>query len=89
MTRQGRGGDHSELSAEDGTTAKHRDCRNTVKARQLAVRQHLLMSMTHNEDISDPDKVKDLLKSSVINVLDYLLCTVADITATNPELWTS
>ena len=43
------------------------------------------------KDISDPDELKAF--AEVVGDqrrLDYLFClTVADITATNPELWTS
>ena len=56
------------------------------------VSNHLPMSMTaQRKDISDPDELKAF--AQIVGDqrrLDYLLClTVADITATNPELWTS
>ena len=91
---KGRGGDHSELGAEDAERfcVNHgidRDGTNTVK---WLVRNHLVMSMTaQRKDISDPavinafaDHVGD---QKTLNYL-YLL-TVADISATNPELLTS
>ncbi|MBN1379450.1 MAG: [protein-PII] uridylyltransferase [Gammaproteobacteria bacterium] len=91
---KGRGGDHSQLGAVDAEKfcLNHgfdRDSTNTVK---WLIQNHLLMSMTaQRKDISDPavinefaDKVGDQV---TLNFL-YLL-TVADISATNPELLSS
>lgn len=91
---KGRGGDHSELGAIDAEKfcEKHSVSRDNTKTVIWLVKYHLLMSMTaQRKDISDPtvinafaDKVGDL------TTLNYLyLLTVADISATNPELLSS
>lgn len=54
------------------------------------VRNHLIMSMTaQRKDISDPDVIHDFAQAvGSTEYLSYLyLLTVADIRATNPELW--
>ena len=91
---KGRGGDHSELGAEDSYNfcKCHRLPEYDARLVSWLVKNHLLMSMTaQRKDISDPDELKAF--AEIIGDqrrLDYLFClTVADITATNPELWTS
>ena len=91
---KGRGGDHSELGALDAYNfcKHHRLSEYDSRLVSWLVNNHLLMSMTaQRKDISDPDELKTF--AEVVGDqrrLDYLLClTVADITATNPELWTS
>ncbi len=91
---KGRGGDHSQLGALDA----QRFCQRLRLGQQdtdlvtWLVEQHLLMSQTsQREDISDPavihafcEKVRDIRR------LNYLYAlSVADISATNPALWTS
>lgn len=89
---KGRGGDHSELGAEDAIIFcrahgfTEREC-NLVA---WLIQNHLLMSMTaQKKDISDPDVVKEFAeKLGDMEHLDYLYTlTVADINATNPKLW--
>ncbi|MEC9077324.1 MAG: [protein-PII] uridylyltransferase [Pseudomonadota bacterium] len=91
---KGRGGDHSELGAVDAYNfcKHHRLSEYDSRLVGWLVNKHLLMSMTaQRKDISDPDELK--VFAEIVGDqrrLDYLLClTVADITATNPELWTS
>jgi [protein-PII] uridylyltransferase len=91
---KGRGGDHSELGAADAERfcLNHgfdRDSTNTVK---WLVRNHLLMSMiAQRKDISDPSVINKFAdKVGDQKTLNYLyLLTVADISATNPELLSS
>ncbi|OUL58417.1 [protein-PII] uridylyltransferase [Pseudoalteromonas ulvae] len=89
---KGRGGDHSELGAVDAIAfAKLHDFSN-FDGRLIAwlVENHLLMSVTaQRKDINDPDVIRDFatrIKNE--KQLDYLYClTLADIRATNDNLW--
>jgi len=91
---KGRGKDHSTL----GTTIVRRFCKShnfndtDRKLIEWLVVNHLLMSKTsQKEDLSDPTVIKsfgELVKNQ--RNLDYLYClTVADVSATNPNLWNS
>jgi [protein-PII] uridylyltransferase len=89
---KGRGGDHSELGAEDATRfcVQHKLNRKETRIVSQLVRDHLLMSVTaQRKDISDPDVVRDFARQvGSMNMLNYLyLLTVADIRSTNPKLW--
>ena len=89
---KGRGGDHSELGAEDAIEfcRTHGFTERECKMVAWLIQNHLLMSLTaQKKDISDPDIVKDFAeKLGDMEHLDYLYTlTVADINATNPKLW--
>ncbi|WP_376691220.1 [protein-PII] uridylyltransferase [Wenzhouxiangella sp. EGI_FJ10409] len=91
---KGRGGDHSELGAEDARRFVDR-LELPDADRDLVVwlvREHLLMSRTsQREDISDPEVV-NAFAGRVGNQrhLDHLfVLTIADIAATSPRLWNS
>lgn len=91
---KGKGGDHSEL----GETIAREFCLQhdipeyDTRLVMWLVRNHLIMSMTaQRKDISDPDVIHEFATQvGTIERLNHLyLLTVADIRATNPELWNS
>ncbi len=89
---KGRGGDHSELGAEDAYAFCMQHGLGAYDARLVTwlVRHHLEMSVTaQRKDLSDPAVITDFAhRVGDQTHLDYLyLLTVADIRATNPELW--
>lgn len=89
---KGRGGDHSELGAEEAQrfALSHQLAEEETALLVWLVRNHLLMSQTaQRQDIYDPKTIQNfccLLPQAIY--LDYLyLLTVADICATNHKLW--
>ncbi|HHH36166.1 MAG TPA: [protein-PII] uridylyltransferase [Gammaproteobacteria bacterium] len=91
---KGRGGDHSELGAEDAAAfCRHHGLSEFDTALvSWLVRHHLLMSVTaQHKDTSDPDVVNEFARLMGDQLhLDHLyLLTVADIRGTNPALWNS
>ena len=91
---KGMKGDHSQLgeSIARDFCLQHGLPRHDCNLVAWLVRNHLVMSMTaQRKDISDPDVVLEFAqKIGSTEYLNYLyLLTVADIRATNPELWNS
>ncbi len=91
---KGRNGDHSTIGEDIAREfcAQHDFSQHDLKLVTWLVRQHLIMSMTaQRKDISDPDVILEFAqKVGSIEYLNHLyLLTVADIRATNPELWNS
>jgi [protein-PII] uridylyltransferase len=87
-------GDHSQLgdSIALDFCLQHGLPRHDCNLVAWLVRNHLVMSMTaQRKDISDPDVILEFAqKIGSTEYLNYLyLLTVADIRATNPELWNS
>ncbi len=91
---KGRGGDHSELGAEDAALfCRHHGLSeyDTALVTWL-VKNHLIMSVTaQHKDTSDPEVISEFAHAVGDQLhLDHLyLLTVADIRGTNPSLWNS
>ncbi len=91
---KGRGGDHSQIGAQEAADFCRRHDLSPYDTQLVAwlVQHHLLMSKTaQHEDISDPQVINRFATAVGDQVrLDYLyLLTVADMRATNPEIWNS
>jgi len=91
---KGRGGDHSQLGAEDAELFCQEHGLNARETRLVRwlVEKHLLMSyVSQKKDISDPDVIHKFAQQvGDTTHLDYLyLLTVADMCGTNPEIWNS
>lgn len=91
---KGRNGDHSTVGEEIAREfCKHHNLSpHDTKLIEWLVRHHLMMSLTaQRKDISDPDVVHEFArKVGSTEYLNYLyLLTVADIRATNPDIWNS
>ena len=91
---KGRGGSHSELGAVDAQEfcLQHGLSEYDTHLVTWLVRNHLVMSTTaQRRDVEDPDVAEDFARTvGSMERLDALyLLTVADIRATNPELWNS
>ncbi len=91
---KGQNGDHSILGEKIAREfcLQHDISNHDTNLVTWLVRNHLVMSTTaQRKDISDPDVIHEFAQKVVsIEYLNYLyLLTVADIRATNPELWNS
>lgn len=91
---KGQGGDHSKLGAVMANNFCHNHNLNKDDTELIVwlVENHLIMSHTgQRKDIHDPNTIKSFAKQvKSKKYLDHLyLLTVADICATNPNLWNS
>jgi [protein-PII] uridylyltransferase len=91
---KGRGGDHSELGAVEAEQfcLDHSLSRYDARLCAWLVQHHLLLSITaQKKDISDPEVIQAFAAQVGDQLhLDYLyVLTVADVRATNPDLWNS
>ncbi|RMA78670.1 [protein-PII] uridylyltransferase [Umboniibacter marinipuniceus] len=91
---KGRGGNHAQLGAIDARNFCERHHLGAWDTNLVSwlIDKHLLMSgVSQKQDLSDPDVINRFAeKVGDQTYLDYLFClTVADINATNPELWNS
>ncbi|MEM9302288.1 MAG: [protein-PII] uridylyltransferase [Pseudomonadota bacterium] len=89
---KGRGGDHSELGADDAQAFCEAHGLSPADTRLVVwlVRLHLIMSVTaQKKDISDPEVVNEFARQvGNVRYLKFLyLLTVADISGTSPKLW--
>lgn len=91
---KGKNGDHSAIGEEMARNfcIQHQLSAHDTKLITWLVRNHLVMSMTaQRKDIGDPEVIHEFAqKVTTTEYLNHLyLLTVADIRATNPELWNS
>jgi [protein-PII] uridylyltransferase len=89
---KGRGGDHSELGAQDVRTfAKdHGLTQSEAELVEFLVAEHLTMSrIAQKEDLSDPDVIHTFAKrvGTERRLTALYLLTVADIRGTSPKVW--
>ncbi len=89
---KGRGGDHSKIGAQEARRFARR-LRLPPRDAELIVwlvEQHLQMSsVSQRRDLEDPQVIRDFadLVQDERRLAHLLLLTVADMRATNPELW--
>lgn len=91
---KGRGGDHSELGESEAIEfcLAHGMTQADAHLVGWLTRHHLLMSLTaQKKDISDPEVVTEFadIVGNVTHLNHLYVLTVADMNATNPQLWNS
>ncbi|WP_350562570.1 [protein-PII] uridylyltransferase [Psychrobacter sp. CAL346-MNA-CIBAN-0220] len=91
---KGRGGNHSEIGETEAIEFCLTHGMSKADARLVGwlTRYHLLMSMTaQKKDIADPEVVTHFadLTGNVTHLNHLYVLTVADMNATNPQLWNS
>lgn len=91
---KGRGGNHSQLGAVDvyEFCKSHAMTESDSQFASWLVREHLTMSLTaQKQDILDPNVIADFARfvGSVSRLNHLYVLTVADMNATNSELWNS
>ena len=89
---KGRGGDHSELGAQDVRTfcRQHAIDREDTRLIEFLVAEHLTMSrLAQKADLSDPDVIADFARrvGNERRLTALYLLTVADIRGTSPKVW--
>ena len=91
---KGRGGDHSELGADDGYDfcMSHNMSQDDANFVAWLIKEHLTMSLTaQKQDIYDPDVIGRFATfvGSITRLNHLYVLTVADMNATNSQLWNS
>ena len=89
---KGRGGDHSKIGAQEARRFARRLQLSSCDTELVVwlVEQHLQMSgVSQRRDLEDPQVIRDFahLVQDERHLAYLLLLTVADMRATNPELW--
>ncbi|OCB02000.1 protein-P-II uridylyltransferase [Acidithiobacillus ferrivorans] len=89
---KGRGGDHSKIGAQEARRFARRLQLSSCDTELIVwlVEQHLQMSsVSQRRDLEDPQVISDFahLVQDERHLAYLLLLTVADMRATNPELW--
>lgn len=89
---KGRGGDHSELGADlvQDFCQTHALPHEDSELAEWLVRHHLVMSVTaQKKDVFDPDVVNEFagFVGDIRHLDNLYLLTVADMNATNSQLW--
>ena len=89
---KGRGGDHSDLGAQDVRrfAKDHGLTQSEAELVEFLVAEHLTMSrIAQKEDLSDPDVIQAFAKrmGTERRLTALYLLTVADIRGTSPKVW--
>ena len=89
---KGRGGDHSQIGAEEVRRfcRQHGVDREDARLIEFLVREHLTMStVAQKQDLSDPDVIAAFAHrvGNERNLTAMYLLTVADIRGTSPKVW--